>query len=111
MLMNSTSLNKGVQPEVTGLCDAWPRDSTNLKLPMAPARQTGLRQLCNAKGHLPGIRTSTQKIGKHSTCELNPCHITVIILINAFAKLNVTYLTSSAFRTLTKTSWIGISKR
>lgn len=38
--MSFTKPNKAVQPEVNGLCDAWPRDSTNLKLPMALARQT-----------------------------------------------------------------------
>lgn len=42
MLMSFTNLNKGVQPEVNGLCDAWPRDLTRLNLPMAPARQKGM---------------------------------------------------------------------
>lgn len=36
------NFNKVVQPEFTGMCAAWPRDSTNVKLSVAPAGQSGL---------------------------------------------------------------------
>lgn len=42
ILMNSISLIKAIQTEVTGLCNAWPRDSTNLKLPKVPGGKTGV---------------------------------------------------------------------